>query len=90
MTDYNPTDEGLRLMRLAGVEPEIAWSALTRPGRLIWPLNEDRSAVYGQAASGEYVIVAIREAQDGQWDVTGARPMETSEIQMFERQRRQK
>jgi hypothetical protein len=90
MTRYDPTDEGLQLMRLAGVEPEVAWSALVRPGRLMWPLDDERSSIYGQAVSGEYVIVGVREAADGAMEVTGARRMDADEIAMFERRRWQK
>ena len=84
---YSFTSDGLTRIALAGLTPQMVWSALRSPRRLVRHLTESTSAVFGVAEGGEYVVVAVVESdvEDNDWDVVGARLMDADEVATFDR-----
>ena len=82
---YSFTSEGLERLALAGLSPQVVWSALRSQRRLIRHLTPTSAAVFAVAEGGEYMVVAVVEStdQDNDWDIVGARAMDPDEVVAF-------
>jgi hypothetical protein len=91
---YSFTPGGLRSVELAGVSAEEVWEILHAPSgqRMIRHLkDDDGTTVCGVTAAGRYLMVGLQEStfEDCDWDITGARDLQTDEKDVFDRYRRQ-
>lgn len=85
---YSFTSAGLERIKLAGLTAAEVWAALGQPRRVLWPFSEGRAALYAMTPDRRYIVVALEvvapeEAGDEDWDITGARHMDTDEIARF-------
>lgn len=80
---YSFTSDGLERIKLAGLTAAEVWAALGQPRRVLWPFSEGRAALYAMTPDGRNIVVALEEAGDEDWDITGARHMDTDEMARF-------
>jgi hypothetical protein len=80
---YSFTTDGLERIKLAGLTADEVWTALGQPRRVLWPFSEGQAALYAMTVDGRYIVVALEEAGDEDWDITGARHMDTDEVARF-------